>query len=251
MATVTIPRGLDYLATIRSDQYLELPADLLGPGMKPFAAVVTFIGTPLNPPVGNADTIMERLADTEPEKEVATRLVAFANVSAAPILLEGDGSVAGWYDIYATLSPTVESPGKTIYHLTGVDGGTFDSEATFWPLLELRPLGGGQSIIIDTGWAPVPGFPMSIGSAGGSWSLRPPTPEAVRGFRSKPFFYHGQVVISATRDKNKLARVPMANPPEQIAKCAKIQAELTTTDNPGRLGRIRFGVTKRFANMEL
>ena len=245
-----IPRGSDYLTTIRSDQYIELSAELLGEGMKPFSELVALVGIPLNPPLGNADTVMERLEDIEFEKEVPTLITAFANMSAAPIRLEGEGKLAGYYDLYVTLSPTTDSRGTTIYHDKGDGTGTFESKASFWPLFELRPLGGGESIFVDTGTMPVPGFPMSIGSAGGTWSLRPPVPNAVRSFRSPGFFYHGEVIITAKRE-NQLARVPMIGGGATIAKCSKIQAEFIDADNLGRLGRIKLGVTKRFANMEL
>jgi hypothetical protein len=245
-----ISRGLDYLTTIRSDQYIELSAELLGDGMETFSETVTLVGIPLNPPVGNADTIMERLEDGEIGREIPTRLVAFANMSAAPIKLHGRGSMAGYYDLYVTLSPTQESPGRTIYYSEDGTGGTFESIATFWPLFELRPLGGGDSIFVDTGTMPVPGFPMSIGSAGGTWSLEPPTKEAVRGFRAKPFFYTGEVIITAKRAGQDSARIPMLGGGDLIAKCAKIQAEFTSDADIGRLGRVNLGITKPFANLE-
>lgn len=251
MAVSTIPRGQDYLTTIRSDQYIELTPELLGKGMELFHETVTLIGVPLDPPVGNADTIMERLEDATPGKPVPTRIVAFANVSAAPVELKGTSAAAGYYDLYVTLSPTRESPGSTIYHVNSDDGGAFESAAEFWPLFELRPLGGGRSIFVDTGRANVPGFPMNIGSAGGTWSLRPPTPAAVRGFRARPFFYHGDVVITASRDGQTSPVIPMTFAGDTIAKCAKIQAEFTSADRPGLKGRTNFGRTKPFANLEL
>jgi hypothetical protein len=252
MAAVTsIPRGLDYLTTIRSDQYIELTPDLLGPDLETFHETVTLIGAPLNPPIGNTDTIMERVEDATPGKPVATRIIAFANVSAAPVELKGKGPLAGFYDLYVTLSPSRESPGQTTYHAADDNGGTFESAAEFWPLFELRPLGGGRSIFVDTGKAKVPGFPMNIGSAGGTWSLRPPSPAAVRGFRAKPFFYQGQVVITAQRDGQTSPVIPMKFAGATIAKCAKLQAELTSPEQPGLLERIAFGTTKAFANLEL
>jgi hypothetical protein len=248
---VMIPKGQDFLTTIRSDQYIELSSDILGPKMEPFRETVTLIGAPLKPPIGNTDTIMERLEDGEPGQEIPTRLVAFANVSAAPVKLEGKGPLAGYYDLYVTLSPTAESPGKTVYYSKGNGGGTFESTATFWPLFELRPLGGGKSIFVDTGTVPVPGFPMNIGSAGGTWSLKPPVPNAVRGFRAKGFFYQGEVIITAKRAGQTSAVVPMTFGGDLIAKCAKIQAEFVSQDNPGIRGRINFLSTKPFANLEL
>jgi hypothetical protein len=247
----TIPKGQDFLTTIRSDQYIELTPDLLGPDMEMFSETVTLVGVPLDPPVGNTDTIMERMEDAVPGKPVTTRIVAFANVSAAPVELKGKGPLAGFYDLYVTLSPTKESPGKTTYHQNGDEGGKFESTAEFWPLFELRPLGGGKSIFIDTGKAKVPGFPMNIGSAGGTWSFKPPSEKAVRGFRASPFFYHGDVVITAKRDGQVSPLIPMKLAGDTIAKCAKFQAEFTSLDQRGMRDRVNFGKTKAFANREI
>jgi hypothetical protein len=252
-----IPRGLDFLTTIRSDQYIELSSELLGSGMEVFRETVTLIGAPLRPPIGNADTVMERMEDGEAGKEILTRLVAFANVSAAPIKLNGTGPLAGYYDLYVTLSPSVESTGRSIYY-TSIDQfknggkGKFESVATFWPLFELRPLGGQkESIFVDTGKTPVPGFPMNIGSAGGEWSFKPPMVNAVRSFRAKGFFYHGEIIITAKRDGQTSPVIPMRFAGETIAACAKMQAEFLSSGNLGTLGRINFPETNEFANIEL
>ena len=247
-----VPRGLDYLTTVRSDQYIEVPGTMLGPGMNDFSEWVVLVGIPLNPPVGNADTIMERTEDATFGKPVPTRLVAFANVSAAPIKLTGQGALAGYYDLYATLSPTKESPGETIYttdHANGTEG-AFESKASFWPLFELRPLGGGQSIFVDTGKVQIPGFPMALGSAGGRWSLEPPVKNAVRSFRGNSFFYKSEVIIEAKRS-DQVAPMAMVGGGATIAKCAKIQAQFTGTKELGTLERVNFGVAKEFANLEL
>ena len=127
----------------------------------------------------------------------------------------------------------------------------FTSKAEFWPLFELRPLGRGQSIFIDTGSARVPGFPMNIGSAGGRWSFRPPTPIAVSAFRAKPLFYKGEVVITAQREGQTAALRPLTFTGATIAACAKIQAEFTTNSQGGALGRQNFGVAKPAANREI
>jgi hypothetical protein len=251
MADQQIPRGQDFLATVRSDQYVELSPDLLGPNMELFSEFVTLIGIPLDPPVGNTDTIMERLEDAVPGRPVRTRIAAFANMSAAPIRLKGNNALAGYYDLYVTLSPTRDSFGETVYRLEGDDGGTFESKAEFWPLFELRPLGRGQSIFIDTGRSQVPGFPMNIGSAGGHWSIRPPVANAVTAFRAKPLFYRGEVVITAQREGQIAALRPLTFTGATIAACAKIQAEFTSASSPGALGRQNLGVAKPSANREL
>jgi hypothetical protein len=246
-----IPKGQDFLTTIRSDQYIELSPELLGPKMEVFSETVTLIGIPLTPAMGNADTIMERLEDGKPGEEVRTRLLAFANVSAAPVRLKGESPLAGHYDLYVTLSPTRESPGASVYTFNGKDGGTFESKATFWPLFELRPLGGGHSIVIDTGTMKVPGFPMNIGSAGGRWSHKPPFANAVRAFRAKPLFYHGEIEITAMRAGQTSAVVPLKFGGPTIAACLKMQAQFVRQGEVAVKGRVNFGQTKEFANLEL
>jgi hypothetical protein len=248
---IIVPKGQDFLTTIRSDQYIELLPDLLGPNMEMFKETVTLIGIPLDPPIGNTDTIMERLEDAESGKEIATRLLAFANMSAAPIELHGKGPLAGFYDLYVTLSPSKDSPGTSIYRRENKDGGTFESKATFWPLFEFRPLGGGRSIFVDTGKQNVPGFPMNIGSAGGRWSTQPPTEYAVRGFRAKPFFYHGDVTITAKRDGQTSPVIPMKFAGAEIAACKKLQAEYVSDTYKGIRGRQNLGAAKLNANREL
>jgi hypothetical protein len=150
-----------------------------------------------------------------------------------------------------TLSPSKESPGSTVYYAKDERGGTFESKASFWPLFEFRPLGGGKSIFVDTGKVPVPGFPMNIGSAGGNWSLKPPFPNAVRSFRAKPFFYQGVITITAKRDGQTSAVIPMRFAGETIAACKKIQAQLPAREGIAALGRVNFPFTKDDANQEL
>lgn len=242
MAKQVVPKGQDFLMTIRSDQYIELAPDLLGPKMKLFSEKIAMIGFPLDPPIGNTDTIMERAEDAEDGKPVKTRLVAFANVSAAPVLLEGDSALAGYYDLYATLSPTRDSPGETTFHFEGENSGRFDSVAEFWPMFELRPLGGGKSIFIDTGKDKVPGFPMNVGQSGGRWSFEPPAKDAVRAFRVKQMYYNNVVMITAPRDGQIAAERKMVQAPPVLAACAKAQAQLVSAARGGgAFGRQDFG----------
>jgi hypothetical protein len=245
-----IPRGRDYLYTVRSDQWISIPTDLLGPDMEPFEEWITFVGVPLDPPMGNADTVMERPEDGEIGAEIPSRLVAFANVSAAPIKLKGDGPFAGYYDLYATLSPTLESPGVCVFHSDNGESGHLQSRASFWPTFELRPLGGGESLFADTGQVTVPGFPMQLGSGDGQWSFTPPTPHAVRSYRERGVFYHGELIVTATRGDNVTPGERMGTDVE-IAKCAKTQAEFTQSGTAGRFERINFGRTQPGANIEL
>lgn len=235
MISRKIPRGLDFLTTVRAQQWIELPAEMLGPNMEPFREMVVFIGAQLDPPVGNADTVMERLEAGEIGAKIPTRLAAFANVSAAPIELVGTGPLAGFYDLYVTLSPTAESPGTTVYESSDGISGTFTSEVSLSPLFELRPLGGGKSIFVDTGETPLPGFPMRLGSTDGAWSRRSPLKNAARHFSGQTLFYTSGVLITARRGDDG----------QTIAACAKQQAELPDALIAGRFSRIDFPFTRR------
>jgi hypothetical protein len=139
--------GLDYLATIVAQQRIVIPGERLGGASEDFDEMVTFVGAPLSPPVGNADTIMERLEEVEFGRPIKTRLVAFANVSAAPIRMQIGDDEPVYFDLYVTLSPTEESPGETVYRSQDGQSGVFESEISLSPLFELRPLGRkGESI---------------------------------------------------------------------------------------------------------
>lgn len=253
MPNIVMPRGNDYLTTIRSDQYFELTPELLGPEYETFAETTPFVSAPLNPPLGNTDTIMERVEDCPLGGSTGTRLTAFSNVSAAPIRLQRKDGGFKYFDIYATLSPSHESVGKVTFleYDEATEQATFESTADFWPLLELRPLGGGESIFVDTGAVPVPGFPMTVGASGGRWSPKPAAPNQVRGYRSNPVFYRDVVMITARSDNNHNAVLPMSNPPITIAKCAKAQAQFLDGGALGVFSRVRFAISKIDSNREI
>ncbi|HEY2953859.1 MAG TPA: hypothetical protein VGK89_01275 [Candidatus Eisenbacteria bacterium] len=249
-ASGTIPRGTDFLCTIRSDRYIELPPELFGPGMDGFRETVTLIGATLFPRIGNTDTIVERLVDGEIGREIPTRHAALSQVSAAPLRLDGHSQAAGYYDLYLTLSPSAESPGRVVYSSRDGIGGTFESQAVLWPLFELRPLGGGPSIFVDAGKAPVPGFPMTLRCRGAAWSRTPDAPNAVRGFRSRGVFTLGEAVWTAKRTEQSAA-VRMGGAGDPLARCVAVQAQFPSEAAPARRARINFPNPKEFSNLEL
>lgn len=234
--------GLDYLTTIVAHQRIIIPGDRLGGATSDFDEIVTFIGARLSSPVGNADTIMERLEEMEFGKPVRTRLVAFANVSAAPIRMQIGDDEPIYFDLYVTLSPTTESPGETIYYTKDGHSGDFQSNVNLSPLFELRPLGRHrESIFIDTGKTPIPGFPMRLGTAGGKWSRRPQTNNAVRSYGGETIYYTTEVFIKALEEDGH----------STLAACAKRQAEFVGLEEPGEFDRVNFPNPKAFANLEI
>ena len=192
-------RNLDFMATIDAHQWLDIPQELLGDDMEPFRQRVWFKGAPLADELGDADTVMERVGAVEVDTPTQTRLVAFGNVSAEPIELRGKAAMAGRYFLYVTLSPTKESPGETRLFAEGETGGTFASRISLAPLFELRPVDGGESLFVDTGQVPIPGFPMDMASSAGLWSKVPPRPGAVASERGQSVFYPGRVSIVTTK----------------------------------------------------
>jgi hypothetical protein len=92
---------------------------------------------------------------------------------------------------------------------------------------------------------------MNLGSAGGHWSIRPPTQHAATAFRAHPFFYQGEVIITAQREGQVAALTPLTFTGATVAACAKIQAEFTNASYAGQLGRQNIQTTKPAANREI
>lgn len=212
--------GLDFLCTIEADQWIDAPAAFLGEGMEDFRAMVHFDGAPLAREIGDADTVMERLGPVTIGEPVRTRLVAFGNVSTEPIEFVGKGQVAGRYDLYVTLSPTVDSFGEMTLFSEDGNSGTFASTVSLAPLFELRPVDGGESIFVDTGQMQLPGFPMELASSGGHWARAPHVRGAVANRHGQSLFYPGKVSIVTQK-------VSVADGvSEVLAACEKRQAIL-------------------------
>lgn len=146
---------------------------------------------------------MERLEDAQWGQKVATRLVGFGNMSARPIELKGSGALAGHYDLYVTLSPSLQSPGSAIYFSDdGGESGWVTSEISLSPLFELRPVDGGDSLFIDTGRVPIPGFPMDLVSDGGRWNRRPLAPSDVGWEMAGQSLYYPDALHIIARDRD-------------------------------------------------
>lgn len=209
---------LDYLTTLDAWQRVEVPKEMLGEGMEPYREAVDFLGAPLADAIGNADTVMERRGEFVLDDPVATRLVAFGNVSEKPIELKGEGELAGAYHLFVTLSPTEESPGEMTFFADSDLGGTFRSTISLAPLFELRPVTGGDSIYVDTAQVELPGFPMELASSGGHWAQKPARPDAI-GEVDASLFYPGKVSIIT----QKLMPGP-AGFVDVLAGCNKAQA---------------------------
>ncbi len=165
------PCGFNFWTTIQAVQPIGLPANFVGENTEAFHEDVVFIGGPLPSPIGNADTIMYREEPLSVGKTIQTRLVAFSNVSAAPIEIKGKGPRAGFYSIHATLSPTKKSTGTLEIVSVEGDVGTMKGTVTLYPSFELRPLAGGRSIFVDSGQQELPGLPLTLSSDEGTWSL--------------------------------------------------------------------------------
>lgn len=227
-----IRRGYDFLYTKIAFQRIRIPADLLGPGMEPFDEIVQFDGAPLSKNTGNADTIMERLEDATYGQQITTRLVGFGNVSAKPIELRGTGPMAGLYTLYVTLSPSTSSPGRATYYTNdGGMSGWANSEISLSPLFELRPVDGRESIFIDTGRTPLPGFPMDLVSDSGPWQRHPVSPQDVRWDMAGQTLFWPEDLYILARSRNP----ERDGAPEDYRTDAQIKADVKEyIENPDR-----------------
>lgn len=193
-----IKQGFDFLRTSVAFQRVRIPAVLLGHGMDGFDEIVEFTGAPLSGRTGEADTIMERTTPGHFGDVIPTKLVGFGNVSTSPITLTGTGTLAGDYMLYVTLSPTRESLGTACFHSDDGVNGWVDSKVELAPLFELRPLDGQDSLFIDTGVTPIPGFPMGLTSDSGAWTMIPPTARSLEfSDLGQTIYYPGGVLVMA------------------------------------------------------
>lgn len=180
--------GFNFWSTIRAVQRIRVPGNALGRDTDAFDEDVVFIGEPLPSPIGDTDTIMYREEPLVVGKPIRTRLVAFSNVSAAPIEIRGKGRQAGFYEVHVTLSSAKESTGTLT--ITSAEGsrGNLEGTLTLYPRFEFRPIDGGEAIVLDSGKTDLPGLPLKVSSRGGAWSLRAedvkdhPAPFLTNGF---------------------------------------------------------------------
>lgn len=228
-----LPRGWDFLTTTWAEQWIEIPPEMLGPGVDGFREKVSFTSAIPVSRIGNSDTVLERLADAEFGNPVPTRLVGFSNVSSRPIKLEGTGSMSGHYDLYVTLSSKIESTGQAVYESEDGITGLYSIDCLLSPVFELRPLHGGESIIVDTGEIPLPGFPLLLGKTQGAWSRYPSTSAAVSYSAGTTIFYTGEVYIPSYSDDGG-----------ELGACSKMQAEYVSPDFSMDGERVNFPLSR-------
>lgn len=137
----------DVSAAIPGD-LAALPADAFFPGSQPFTGVVEFVGEPpgsfLGQPTGNADTIVQRLADAAlpgiPSSDtVPVEIVAMDLRSIASISPPGE---TGVWAIGITQSTLAPSTGSMTLHHTSAEGGRFGWQIDLCPsfvLVEFTP----------------------------------------------------------------------------------------------------------------
>lgn len=235
-----IARGFDFFSTICGCLRITISSGQEGGIGKGVNEIVTFIGANMKPAMGDADIIIERLEDAEIGKYARFRMLTLAIVSAAPVRIPMENGSAAFFDLYLTLSLTQQSRGKVAYFSDDGQSGTFVAASTIIPLVELRPLGGGHSIFVDTGVTRLPSFPIELGISEGRWSRQPDTDYAVRYFDGGTVFYRDEL------------RFQMLDPQTNVLlSCSKHQAEFPGEDQVRRFERINFRQPKRFANLEL
>ena len=113
--------GTDLLETLDGTGMIfasdPLPSDFFGPGSDPFEGQIALTGSPLAPPAGSVDTLVERQGEvafgeppTNPQT-VPIEIVALSLVSVAPIRVTYFGGVTeSFFDVSVEPSPPTAPP---------------------------------------------------------------------------------------------------------------------------------------------
>lgn len=135
-----IPPGDDWWATDEAPvvqfggpDYPPIPADFFEPGSEPFEGVVQFGGGAIDPGVGDADTIVRRLAplelfDVGSTDVILIEMVSLSLKSVAPITAAGRA-----WNVELTVPPP-DPDGTMIVRKTHPTGGTFDATIYVQPV---------------------------------------------------------------------------------------------------------------------
>jgi len=102
-------------------------------GSPPVSTVVTFAGVPLDPSIGQADTLLARGGVTIGDQFSATLTLKALNLVSKPDLVLQDGRV---YHIVVSLA-TQDGGGQMDFTLTSADGGTYSSSFVVTPIFTL------------------------------------------------------------------------------------------------------------------
>ena len=150
--TAPIPAGYDLFATDPAETHfaMQIPAGFFGPGSDPFEGVVNFAGVRLETfmgfPVGDADTIVQRMAPANPAPSdtVPIEIVALSLRSVQPIYVTYPTTGESW-DVDVDLSSSMPSKGQMTIHQEG----TFDSQLQVVPRFTFTRLSDGTTRILD------------------------------------------------------------------------------------------------------
>lgn len=160
-----IPPGQDALMTNPQNSFFEfgLPPDFFGPGCEGINFNDPFGGNPLGQiggrtPLGNADTVVERLGAIPPDPNnapVQIQIVELSLTSVEPIVVNCNGQEQNWM-LDVSLSET-QQPGQMMVTANGPGGGTLDAQFPIFPLLTFTRVDGGpaETQTLDVGQAPV------------------------------------------------------------------------------------------------
>ncbi len=160
-----------------------IPADFFGPGSDPFDQPVCLEGEPLGPTsfgdFGDADTIIERLADPHDRCElpagqsaaVDIKIVELSLVSTSPITVTYNGgqNPEPW-DVAVDLSAVVTPPAGTLTALKEhCNGGTYTSVLHVQPRFTFHSVASPTQVVFDTGDSGLPPV-MLIQDVPAPWS---------------------------------------------------------------------------------
>jgi hypothetical protein len=183
LAPLVIPSGDDLWQTPPPTGFIKshvdfsgapLPADFFEPGSEPFDGLLILRGDPLvtqGGSLGTGDTIVRRLADTQPldvggQDTVPIEIVALSLTSCQPIQVVTSGSPVEW-DVAVHLSSAApQTQGTMTVVRTHQDGGYFDSTLPVVPkLVFTRSDGSGSPVVLDS-----PTLSIAFDSLGAAWT---------------------------------------------------------------------------------
>lgn len=189
---LVIETGFDLFVTDPGSTFRDfagnpIPPDFFGPGSDPFDGVIGFRGMPLetspfcpNDDLSLVDTIVERQGDAHlpgpgSTDLIPTEIVELQLVSTEPIIVTYFGGLdpTPW-DVTATLSPSIPSPGlMDIACGDPCPGGWFDAGAEYCLELTFHEEGSGMTLTLDLGAA---GICDATGAVAIPWVIWYPPP---------------------------------------------------------------------------
>jgi len=132
----------------------KIKQDFFGPGSNEYTGVVPLEGVPLAGQ-GDIDTIIHRNQDVWVPGTTTLKMTALSLKSINPITVTyNNGTPSDQWNVTVSLSTFKDSTGS----MTINSGGTMDSSLQVWPRFTFTRVGGGPTLVLDTGDPNGPGL---------------------------------------------------------------------------------------------